>query len=68
MLLLDDGRHLIRLAGDGVEGQVLRRLADPEAAVRRPRHQPLVDLLRHLEAIGIVVPDEPVRGVQDGLR
>ena len=68
MLGGDDGGDLVRLARHGVEGQMLRRLAKPQATVRGAGHQPLVDLLGHLEAVGVVVSNEAVGGVEDRLR
>ncbi len=62
VLLPDQLGHLVGLGGDGVERQVPRRLPLPDGG-----DEPLVDLLGHLEAVGVVVLDEPVGRVQHRL-
>ena len=68
VLLRDHRRDLVGLARHGVEAEVLRRLAHPKAAAGPGGDQALVDPLGDLEAVGVVVLDQPVGGVEDGLR
>ena len=63
VLLLDHLRHLVGLGGHGVEGEVPRGLPHSEDG-----DQALVDVLRHLEAVGVVVLDQAVGRVEHRLR
>ncbi len=68
VLLGDHLRHPIGFARYGVEGEVLGWESHARLAVGPGRDQLLVDMLRHLEAVRIVVLDQRVGGVQHGLR
>jgi hypothetical protein len=63
----DHGRDVIRLAREGVEGEVLWPLAHALAAVRAARDQALVDSLGDLQPVGVIVLDQAVRGVEHRL-
>ncbi len=62
-IAVDPRGHVVGLVGERVEGQHV----DALPGVARRRLQPLVDLVLELEPVRIVVPDEPVRRVEDGL-
>ncbi len=66
-LARDGGGDPVRLARHGVERQVLRRAPEARRPVRPERHEPLVHALRDLEPVRVVVPDQPVGRVEDGL-